>query len=145
MKRPKYLHRWCILITACYMGMIFLLSSLEIRSDSPISWAEELLRRIPYIDKIVHSGIYTGLGFFLLLALGRRRWLLAGFIGLVFAASDEFHQAFVPTRSPDVIDWLADALGLGLGMLLAAWWEREFRRRRSRVAHAGSPESSWRW
>ena len=39
-------------------------------------------------------------------------------IGLAYAASDEIHQYFVPGRSSDAGDWLADALGVGAGCLL---------------------------
>jgi len=31
---------------------------------------------------------------------------------VVFAASDEIHQAFVPGRETDVMDWLADVAGI---------------------------------
>jgi VanZ family protein len=36
-----------------------------------------------------------------------RAWTLAA----VYGATDEFHQRFVPGRSPAVDDWVADALG----------------------------------
>ena len=36
-------------------------------------------------------------------------------IGLVYAATDEIHQSFVPGRSPDAADWVADALGVVVG------------------------------
>ena len=37
-------------------------------------------------------------------------WSAAAF-ALLYAASDEWHQSFVPGRSPDVIDWVADVAG----------------------------------
>lgn len=40
-------------------------------------------------------------------------WLLA--LGLLYALSDEWHQAFVPGRTPEAADWLADAVGLVAG------------------------------
>ena len=32
--------------------------------------------------------------------------------GMLFAASDEIHQYFVPGRSADILDWIADSLGI---------------------------------
>lgn len=72
------------------------------------------------LDKIAHFGAYTVLG--LLLAFGSLKsglapgWPLV--IGLVYAASDEIHQRFVPGRSADVADWTADALGVVIGCLV---------------------------
>jgi len=38
--------------------------------------------------------------------------------GGIYAASDEIHQYFVPGRSCDFLDWLADILGLALGITI---------------------------
>ena len=37
----------------------------------------------------------------------------------LYGVSDEFHQRFVPGRTPDVLDVLADATGASVGALLA--------------------------
>ncbi|MEZ4273606.1 MAG: VanZ family protein [Myxococcota bacterium] len=34
-----------------------------------------------------------------------------GFITILYGLVDEFHQSFVPGRSPDLLDALADAAG----------------------------------
>jgi VanZ family protein len=50
-------------------------------------------------------------------------WREAGFVLLLvalYAASDEFHQVFVPTRTPRVHDVVIDTLG-GAAGLLALW------------------------
>ncbi len=43
----------------------------------------------------------------------------------IYGASDEFHQSFVPGRTPDVNDWLVDIAGAAVAVigsrLLAAW------------------------
>jgi VanZ family protein len=54
--------------------------------------------------------------------------LLAVFL---FAASDEFHQSFVPTRTPLVSDVFVDTAGGALG-LLALWFLHHFRSRRQK-------------
>jgi VanZ family protein len=53
---------------------------------------------------------------------GWMAWLLA----VVFAASDEFHQSFVPGRHPSPLDVIVfDAGGAALGLVfLTAWFRR---------------------
>lgn len=86
------------------------------------------LQRIPgdVSDKTAHFIAYAVLGVCLFYALAAGRWrgfrarhawralVLSSFYG----ASDEFHQHFVPGRSPDVHDWVADTLGAGLAILV---------------------------
>jgi VanZ family protein len=38
----------------------------------------------------------------------------------VYGATDEWHQAFVPLRTSDVRDWIADTTGGALAILLYA-------------------------
>jgi VanZ like family len=72
------------------------------------------------LDNVAHFGAYAILG----LLLGRggvlSRLALAWplLIGWAYAASDEIHQAFVPGRSPEAADWLADALGVAAGCIV---------------------------
>jgi VanZ family protein len=40
----------------------------------------------------------------------------------VYGASDEFHQRFVPGRTADVLDWLADSLG-ACAFVIVPWWK----------------------
>jgi hypothetical protein len=47
----------------------------------------------------------------------RQNVLFAGLVAVLFAASDEFHQTFVPTRDGTVWDVLIDSLGIGLVMV----------------------------
>ncbi|BDU76163.1 VanZ family protein [Mesoterricola sediminis] len=48
-----------------------------------------------------------------------RRHLLIFALVSLYGVTDEIHQAFVPGRSPDVLDWVADTLGGGLGLVLS--------------------------
>jgi VanZ family protein len=82
--------------------------------------------RIAGIDKVAHFGAYAVLGA-LLSHAGIRSGvpavpLLA--LGVLYGASDEWHQSFVPGRSPDVADWGADVLGVAAGLLLHRRWLR---------------------
>ena len=48
-------------------------------------------------------------------------WWHAGFAlvgAIVYAVTDELHQAFVPNRGPSLGDVLLDTLGAGLGLLV---------------------------
>lgn len=44
--------------------------------------------------------------------------LLALVIASAYAASDEFHQYFIPGRISDPMDWLTDTAGATLGVIL---------------------------
>lgn len=74
------------------------------------------------MDKGGHFLIFAVLG--AALAWGSRRWekraphLWLLLVGILFAASDELHQAFVPRRTPSVGDFVADALGLVVGYVV---------------------------
>lgn len=68
-------------------------------------------------DKALHAIEYSGLGVLIFRALFGERLPLPVVVGLtaaivsVYGASDEWHQSFVPMRSPDIRDWMADTLG----------------------------------
>lgn len=79
-------------------------------------------------DKALHLAGYGLLGF---LAAGAalRTWperspgwvALVGFaIAAGYGGTDEIHQSFVPERSADVLDFVADAVGAALGASLRA-------------------------
>ena len=79
-------------------------------------------------DKEAHAFTYGVLAVLCLMGLTGWRWrriagatLLGAFvITVLYGVSDEFHQTFVPGRSPDVADVMADAVGAALA-LSAAW------------------------
>jgi VanZ family protein len=88
-------------------------------------------------DKLAHFGAYAVLGLLVARALpprGRLPWL-AFLLGSLYGASDEFHQHFVPGRSVDVFDWVADSLGVIAGAsIYRFWWSRRHARRGSAQA-----------
>lgn len=77
-------------------------------------------------DKLVHAtmyAIFALLATHSLLRSGRplRQVVLVVVLGIaLFAALDEWHQQFIPGRSMDVFDWLADLSGATIGILAAA-------------------------
>jgi VanZ family protein len=92
-----------------YMGWIFYLSSGPITSP--------VVRTIP--DYLLHSFGYAPLYVLVFWAIhegldpiaGRGTYWLPLVVSVLYGASDEIHQAFVPTRTCSLRDWLADALG----------------------------------
>lgn len=90
---------------------------------------------VPYVDKVLHFGAYAVLGACLAFAAHRSSlpMALAMFLGAAYGASDEIHQVFVPGRSPDVFDWVADAAGVAAAVYLYSRW------RERRGAPAGAP------
>ncbi len=77
-------------------------------------------------DKLLHFTAFAGLAFLAALALTAFRrftWRSAAAILLIAAAyglADEWTQTFVPGRSADVRDFLADVLGAAAGLALFA-------------------------
>jgi VanZ family protein len=79
---------------------------------------------IPHVDKLVHLALYGVLGVLLARPLRQRggsgaSTVAATLLGVaVFAAFDEWHQRWVPGRSGDVADWLADLSGAVIALLV---------------------------
>jgi len=91
-----------------------------------------------FARKCAHLAEYAVLAVLLWRALRRSseqgdapwRWPVAGLtLALValYAATDEFHQVFVPSRQASVLDVLLDTLGGALALFFvwaAGWWRR---------------------
>jgi|HubBroStandDraft_3_1064219.scaffolds.fasta_scaffold388786_1 VanZ family protein len=92
------------------------------------------------LRKCCHVIEYAIFGFLVFRALSHSRtplpawsWPRVGgalLIVLVYAATDEYHQSFVPTRTPRVLDVCIDTAGGALG-LSVAWIFHYYRRRRA--------------
>ena len=86
------------------------------------------------IRKMAHLGEYALLGLFTALALNAhgyaQKWLPV-LIGVAYAATDELHQAFVPERLGTPVDVMIDAVGVIVGVWIAAFLIRI--RRKSHV------------
>ena len=76
------------------------------------------------IRKVAHFSIYTVVGLLLMGLLStykiKENWrmILSILLGMIYAASDEIHQSFIPGRSPKITDVCIDTLGVILGILL---------------------------
>lgn len=78
-----------------------------------------------YVRKAAHMTEYAILSILLYLWFGYWEWkngkkiLLAALVAALYAASDEFHQLFVPGRAAAVGDVLIDSSGALLGVIMA--------------------------
>lgn len=49
----------------------------------------------------------------------------AGVVASIYAATDEFHQSFIPSRQPSIRDWVTDVFGAFVFVLtLYFYWKR---------------------
>lgn len=109
-----------------YSALIWTLSSqtLDIKLDD-----------VPFRDKGVHFVEYGVLAFLMSHAVqvswpsARHRVLVAFWLTFALGFSDELHQAYVPGRSSDVMDLVADAIGAAIAITLYQLL-RAFMRRR---------------
>ena len=97
---------WPVVLWA---ALIFGLSSIPSLGTGLGTW-DTVLR------KLAHTTEYAILGLLLLRATGRA-WL-AVVVGVLYAASDEFHQHFVSGRHGSPVDVAIDAAGVLIGVFL---------------------------
>lgn len=106
-----------------WMAVIFALSH-----QPTLPYPDDLDAMI--VSTLGHVAVYAVLAGLLWWALGAFpvspgwRYALPVAISAVYGISDEWHQSFVPGRSPDVRDVVADTLGAVLAMLVVAWLVR---------------------
>lgn len=86
----------------------------------------ELIRGIPYGDKVGHFCLFGVLTFIATVGLKFKTFGLASFrinygaaLVLLFVIFEELSQAFIPARTLDSMDLLADFFGIGFATLLA--------------------------
>lgn len=121
-------HGGSALALAAYMALVFALSH---QSRPPLPTV-----LLSVSDKLLHAAEYLPLGFLLARVVGAGSpadALVAWGAAVLFGASDEFHQSFVPGRDASVWDLAADAVGAGLGVWACRVWAA-LRARRESVA-----------
>jgi len=128
-----------------WMCFIFWMSTETFSSENTFSWIEMLLRFLApkisaqemvfahvLIRKAAHVTEYFVLGLLLFRTfrgnsalLWNWRWSFFAVIGVaLWAASDEFHQSFVSTRTASAVDVSIDTAGGILAQFVAALWYR---------------------
>jgi VanZ family protein len=90
------------------VAQIFSLSSLPFELREPM-------------DKVFHVLAYASLTVMLWIATDGRRPMLVVAGVMALGLADEIRQAFIPTRSAELTDFLADALAAGAAGALLYW------------------------
>ena len=117
-------HWWPALLWA---AAVFFLSSRTVLIEMPsvLGW-----------DKLQHCAAYAVGGAAIAHALGapahRFAWA-AALLGSLYGVSDEIHQYFVPGRSSDWRDWVADTVGVLAGVFLFRTYQTWRGRRNERA------------
>ena len=100
-----------------YAGLIFYLSAQPHPEE-----------HVPFVthfsDKVLHAVEYAVLGALCYRALrgsrhdvwGQQAISVAILLASLYGASDEVHQAFVPFRDANWLDWVADTFGAAVGV-----------------------------
>jgi len=109
-----------------------------------IYWASS--RRVPElpntglieIDKVAHAVVFGGLAFLVAIGLHfsrrahppQRLFWVPLLFAAAYGALDELHQHFIPYRTYDPYDWLADVAGAAVMqvILCLAWWRLPWRK-----------------
>jgi VanZ family protein len=105
-----------------WLPLIWYAMFIVIQSHYP---TPDVVPHLPFFDKLLHAGGYGLLGLLFCRAyrfhwpaapsrvLARRAVLST----VLFGVSDEIHQSFVPFRTADLGDLLADAAGGAIGVI----------------------------
>ena len=84
-----------------------------------------VLTSFQWQDKVLHLAAYFAYGITIALAIhvhqsisSKKKMTLIGLIGFLYALSDEFHQSFVPGRTSELGDIIADWIGVISAIML---------------------------
>jgi VanZ family protein len=110
----RRLNLWAPVIV--YMALIFAISSISRPADLPSAIG----------DKGGHALLYFGLGSLFVRALaggwwqafGTRTGFAAVAYSTIYGVTDEIHQVFVPSRTAELADLLADAAGASAAVIV---------------------------
>ena len=105
------------ILALAYMCLIFILSSFPLEFP-------EVVDKLDPTKFSLHVVEYSILG--LLLFKASRNFKASTFVGIAYGLSDEIHQYFVPFRTFSLFDWLADTIGVILGILIFMKIEGKF-------------------
>jgi hypothetical protein len=120
-----------------WMAGIFALSA---RSGGQLdAWLPLFRRWIPGLPSFdpMHYAAYFGLSLTVAYGQGSRFWTWTGVwwnvtVCALYGVTDEWHQSFVPNRSPDVMDLAHDAIGAAAACLALVAWRWLYRGKRTK-------------
>ncbi|MCW3173311.1 VanZ family protein [Shewanella subflava] len=108
-----------VLMAGAFLGFIIWIIYLANTGASSVFF--DLIKHIPYGDKVGHCLLFGTLTFlanltlkFNTITLGRVSAYIGSCLVAVFVLVEEISQGFIPSRTLDGADLLADALGIAL-------------------------------
>ncbi|WP_313128227.1 VanZ family protein [Anaerocolumna sp.] len=105
--------------------------SLELPIEERNHWLElleTLIRKAAHMTEYGILAIALSYSFYVYGKRGRSLILWSEVIAVLYAATDEFHQLFVPGRSGQVTDVLIDGSGALIGCILFYFISKKFRK-----------------
>ena len=117
MTRARALSLWAPVVA--YMALIFFISA-QPQPPLPSAIGDKQGHSLGYMGLAITAGRALAGG----VASGATLGVSAGAFAMAsaYAATDEWHQSFVPGRSADLHDWYADAIGALLGAVACWAW-----------------------
>ncbi|MBK8803633.1 MAG: VanZ family protein [Fibrobacteres bacterium] len=132
--------RLFLVLSALFFGFILWIVFLADTGRPSVFF--DLVKAIPYGDKVGHACLFGTLTFGINLGLSFRRWKILRLnlhVGTIFVVAfvvlEELSQARFPNRTLDPFDLLADAVGITAATVLL-WLVERRRKRRSTAALA---------
>ena len=105
---PPWLRAVCLAAFAALLAQLFFLEEPRFARDlADATW-----------DKLLHAAVFGALALLYWVGLGFRAPLPSWILVTAIGALDEFHQIFIPTRTADVLDAVADAVGAAIVILV---------------------------
>lgn len=102
-------------LSILWMGAIFFFSSLT-KTD---------LKQMPEVsDILTHGAVYGLLGALLYFSFYRYPSVKAVVLSSLYGISDEFHQSFIPGRTPEIKDLIVDTTAALISVLLIKLFSR---------------------
>ncbi len=117
--------RYVYLPLGTYWAVLLTLTSLP---------SAKFIQRLKLSDKLEHLLAYFGLGILLSLTihfqekypkLVEKFYAWSVFFISIYGMLDEVHQLFIPNRSAEVLDWLADFTGALLSAFVVKWFVKK--------------------
>jgi len=103
----------------------FILASIGIYYFSSLPQPPFVLTSFQWQDKVLHLIAYLSYGITIAIAIHShqsfslsKKVMIILMLGMIYALSDEFHQSFVPGRTSEIGDILADWIGITISAII---------------------------
>jgi len=123
------MHRFLILSSIVFFSFILWIIYLANSGSNSIFF--DLVRVIPYGDKLGHIGLFGMLSFIITLTtkgkslrVGEFHIYYGALIVFLFAFIEEISQAFISSRTFDITDLVADIIGISCAVVISQFYFR---------------------